>query len=67
VNPETQIVFLMLSCVTEGFIIPGVHFGSGRSPFTTWHPIGIVELDDDDDDDDCNGAIIDILLEFWRV
>ncbi len=55
----------MFSCVMEGFIIPGVHLGSGISPFTTWHPIGIVELDDDDDD--CNGAVIDVLFEFWRV
>ena len=32
----------MLSWVTDGFIAPGVHFGSGKPPFTMWHSDGIV-------------------------
>lgn len=43
--PGTQIVFLILSWVTDGFIAPGVHFGSGRPPLIIWHADGTaVEL-----------------------
>ena len=74
-NPGTHIVFLILFWFTDGFIEPGVHFVSGKLPFTIWHSVGVVKLVTGDSEIDANDdnavvaleMVFDLLPRFWWI
>ena len=49
----------MLFWVIDGFVAPGVQFGSGKLPFTIWHKAGTIAGGGVNEEDVCEGILLD--------